>query len=215
MASVTKQVIAKTNYYIVEELRSARRFLRWMDRECDIDKMHFDVIGKNSGRLDLLRLLAPVKEGENIGLISEAGAPGIADPGAAVVAKAHELGIPVQPIAGPSAFYLALMSSGMNGQQFRFHGYVPKEQKERIKRLQWFESEMNRTGETQLFMDAPYRNQHVYNDLLQNLRPGTRLCIAVDLTLPQEFIKTRPISEWKKKAAPDLRKRPCVFLIGR
>ena len=214
MAPITQRVIKDTSHYIVEDLRSARRFLRWMDRECDIDSMHFEEIGKNNRHSDNTQLLEPALSGNPVGLISEAGAPGIADPGADIVAKAHELGIPVKPISGPSSFYLALMSSGMNGQQFRFHGYVPKEQKERGRKLLSFENEVNRTGETQIFMDAPYRNQHVLEDALNILRPNTKLCLALDLTLPTEFIKTRTISEWKKKAAPDIRKRPCVFLIG-
>lgn len=215
MSPITLTIMASIQHYIVEEIRSARRFLRWMDRECDIDSMTFEIIGKNRGELDLSKILAPISEGKDIGLLSEAGCPGIADPGSKVVAKAHELGMVVVPISGPSSFYMALMASGLNGQQFQFNGYVPKQPKDRAKKLLQMENDMIHHGTTQIFMDAPYRNQHVLDNILQVCRPSTLLCVAADIAQPSEYIKTRTISDWKNKAAPDLRKRPCVFLLGR
>ena len=215
MSAQTIPVINSTKHYLVEDLRSARRFLRWMDREIDIDAMTFTVIGKNSGNIDLAKMLGPVEKGENVGVISEAGCPGIADPGSAVVQKAHELGIRVVPISGPSSFYMALMASGLNGQQFYFSGYLPKERKDRVRTIQEMERNALVSGITQLFMEVPFRNHHLLEDILAQCKPATRLCIAADISLPGEFIKTQTISEWKKKAAPDLKKRPCVFLLGR
>lgn len=206
------QVIATTNTYFVENIRTARRFLRSMDRNCDIDGMTFIEIGKHQEHVDLAKALRSASSGKHFAVISEAGCPGIADPGSIVVAKAHQLGIRVVPIVGPSSFYLALMSSGFNGQQFTFHGYVPKDRKERLRAIQQMESSAKHG--TQIFMEVPFRNHHLMQDILDCCHPDTQLCLAADLTLPSEYIRTRTVLEWKKKTAPDLRKRPCVFLFG-
>lgn len=212
MPPAIAEVIGKTKHYFVEDIRSTRRFLRSMDSTCDIDGMTFIEVGKHADRMDMAKVFRPTKNGENMAVVSEAGCPGIADPGSRIVAKAHELGVKVVPIVGPSAFYLALMASGFNGQQFKFHGYVPKERKARAKAIGQMESAA-KFG-TQIFMEVPFRNHHLLEDILAGCHPETKLCIAADITLPGEYIRTRTISEWKKKTAPDLKKRPCVFLFG-
>ncbi|HSH68041.1 MAG TPA: SAM-dependent methyltransferase, partial [Bacteroidia bacterium] len=155
--------------------------------------------------------LKALSEGKNIGVISEAGCPGVADPGAEVVAIAHERHIRVIPLVGPSSILLALMASGFNGQSFTFHGYLPKERSERIKKLKELEKATQK-GQTQLFIETPYRNTHLLDDILQTCESTTLLCIACDITLPTEFIKTRRIAEWKKHI-PDIHKKPTIFLV--
>jgi 16S rRNA (cytidine1402-2'-O)-methyltransferase len=146
-------------------------------------------------------------------VITEAGCPGVADPGAAIAALAHERDIPVVPLVGPSSILLALMASGMNGQRFVFHGYLPIDKNDKIKALLEIEKAAVRSDQTQIFMETPYRNNHILRDILQTCNGATRLCVAADLTLPTEFIKTKTMTAWKKEALPDLDKRPAIFLI--
>ena len=157
--------------------------------------------------------LRPIDEGKNIGVISDAGCPGVADPGADVVALAHQKNIKVVPLVGPSSILLSLMASGFNGQSFCFNGYLPKEKKDRVRKLKDLERMAIAQKQTQLFIETPYRNQHVLTDLLANCNPNSKLCIAVDITMASEQIVTKTIAEWKNTVI-DLNKRPCIFLLG-
>lgn len=200
--------------FAVEEIKSARRLLRKMDREFPIDECHFIQMNKHSGEKEMMEILMKLIKGENAGIISEAGCPGVADPGADLVHLAHSQGIEVLPLVGPSSFLLALMGSGFSGQKFSFHGYLPKERKDRIKKLKDFEMDARRTGTTHIFMDTPFRNMNVLEDLLNELSDLTELCIASNLTLSNARINTLTVKDWREKAY-DLSKSPAVFLIGK
>jgi 16S rRNA (cytidine1402-2'-O)-methyltransferase len=200
--------------FAVEEIKSARRLLRKMDREFPIDECHFVQMNKHSGEKETMEILMKLIKGENAGIISEAGCPGVADPGADLVHLAHSQGIEVLPLVGPSSFLLALMGSGFSGQKFSFHGYLPKERKDRIKKLKDFEMDARRTGTTHIFMDTPFRNMNVLEDLLNELSDLTELCIASNLTLSNARINTLTVKDWREKAY-DLSKSPAVFLIGK
>lgn len=206
---ITKNI----RHFIVEDIKSARRYLRRIDRNFPIDDSVFFELNKRTELKDLSRFIKPTQEGHNVGVISEAGCPGIADPGAEIVALAHEMGIRVAPLVGPSSILLALMGSGFSGQSFSFHGYLPKERKDRIKRLKDFEADTRRTGHTHIFMDTPFRNMNVLDDLLNELADTTLLCIASNLTFPDESVWTMSVDKWREKAY-DLSKKPTMFLIG-
>lgn len=210
---VAEQAV-KLRHFAVEEIRSARRFLRKIDREFPIDDSQFTVMNKRTAAPELMGLIRVLKAGEDVGILSEAGCPGIADPGSVLVALAHEHGIRVAPMVGPSSILLTLIGSGFNGQSFAFHGYLPKEQKERVRRLKDLEAKVRRTGETQLFMDTPFRNMHVLEDLLNELSDDALLCIASNLTLPDEQIRTRTVADWREHAY-DLSKVPAMFALGK
>lgn len=209
-----QQVIVGLRHFIVEDIKSARRYLRRVDRDFPIDDSTFFELNKRTEVKDLSRFLKPVTEGHSIGVISEAGCPGVADPGAEIVAIAHEKGIRVAPLVGPSSILLALMGSGFSGQEFTFHGYLPKDRKDRIKRLKDFEADTRRSGHTHIFMDTPFRNMNVLDDLLNELADTTLLCIASNITLPDESVWTMNIEKWREKAY-DLSKKPAMFLIGK
>ena len=209
---VIKQTIA-LRFFAVEEIKSARRLLRKMDREFPIDECTFYALGKHAGVDDLPKILYALRNGNNVGILSEAGCAGIADPGAEVVAMAHQNGIPVEPMVGPSSILLALISSGFSGQNFTFHGYLPKERKDRVRRLKDMEGDSRRTGATHIFMDTPFRNMYVLDDLLNELADPTLLCIASDLTLLERSVKTMSVKDWRENAY-DLAKKPTLFLIG-
>ncbi len=209
-----KAIINDIDHYIVENERHARRYLRSLEIGKPIVELTLHLLDKRSKPKEINHYLNATNNGQNIGLISEAGCPGVADPGALIVAMAHEKGIQVVPITGPSSILLALMASGFNGQQFTFNGYLPRERPQRIRRFKELEALANKTGNTQIFMDTPYRNNHVMEDLLIHCHPNTKLCIAADITMESEFIKTKSIKDWKKKKI-DLHKRPLMFLIGR
>ena len=209
-----QQLISSLRYFIVEDVKSARRYLRRVDRNFPIDESQFFELNKRTELKDLSRFLKPAVEGSNVGVISEAGCPGVADPGADVVALAHEMGIRVAPLVGPSSILLALMGSGFSGQEFTFHGYLPKDRKDRIRRLKDFEADTRRSGYTHIFMDTPFRNMNVLDDLLNELSDTTMLCIASNLTLPDESVWTMSVLEWREKAY-DLSKKPALFLIGK
>jgi 16S rRNA (cytidine1402-2'-O)-methyltransferase len=200
--------------FAVEEIKSARRLLRKMDREFPIDECQFVQMNKHSGEKEMMEILMKLIKGENAGIISEAGCPGVADPGADLVHLVHSQGIEVLPLVGPSSFLLALMGSGFSGQKFSFHGYLPKERKDRIKKLKDFEMDARRTGTTHIFMDTPFRNMNVLEDLLNELSDLTELCIASNLTLSNARINTLTVKDWREKAY-DLSKSPAVFLIGK
>lgn len=209
-----QQLIAGLRYFIVEDIKSARRYLRRVDRNFPIDDSVFFELNKRTDEKSIISFLKPAKDGHNIGVISEAGCPGVADPGAEVVELAHEIGIRVAPLVGPSSILLALMGSGFSGQEFTFHGYLPKERKERIKLLKDFEANTRRTGYTHIFMDTPFRNMNVLDDLLNELADTTKLCIASNITLPDESVWTMTVAQWREKAY-DLSKKPTMFLIGK
>jgi 16S rRNA (cytidine1402-2'-O)-methyltransferase len=199
-------------YFIVENIRTARRFLKLLDKEMDIDNSTFFVLDKHTGPKEFSTFLEPISRGHDIGIISEAGCPGVADPGAEIVKIAHHKDIKVVPMVGPSSILLALMASGMNGQNFAFNGYLPIDKNERSKAIKQLESRSTKEKQTQLFIEAPYRNNALANDILKYCRPDTLLCLACHLTLPDEFVETRPVSAWKG-ALPDLHKKPTMFLI--
>lgn len=203
---------ARLRYFIVENIRTARRYLRLLDPKMDIDSSTFFILDKHTNPREYSTFLKPIKEGHDIGIISEAGCPGIADPGADIVKIAHHKGIKVVPMTGPSSILLALMASGMNGQNFAFNGYLPIEKHERIKSIKHLESRSIKEKQTQIFIEAPYRNNALVKNILDSCHPRTLLCIACNLTLPDEFIVTRPVSSWKNQV-PDLHKKPTIFLI--
>ena len=201
-------------HFVVEELKSARRLLRKMDRSFPIDECVFIELKKGASRSHIDQAIRLLGNGFDIGIISEAGCAGIADPGADLVAAAHAEGYHVHPMVGPSSILLALIGSGFSGQTFTFHGYLPKERKDRVRRLKDFEADTRRTGYTHIFMDTPFRNMHVLDDLLNELADHTQLCIASNLTLPDESIRTMSVSDWRENAY-DLAKIPALFLIGK
>jgi 16S rRNA (cytidine1402-2'-O)-methyltransferase len=207
-----QQIIIQTKYFIVENIKTTRRFLKKVEREIDIDELQFFVLNKHTSAIDIESFLNPALDGNNMGVISEAGCPGIADPGSDIVSLAHSKNIKVVPLIGPSSILLALIASGMNGQNFCFNGYLPKEKNLRIKEIKELERRAI-NGVTQIFMETPFRNNHLMEDLLKQCGPSTTLCIAADISLENEFIQSKKIADWKKHA-PNLNKRPCMFLIG-
>ena len=200
-------------HFVVEQPKTARQFLSALKPDHPIQSLHFASLNEHTLAKDLDALLQPLLAGHDVGIISEAGCPGIADPGADLVALAHHKGIRVVPLVGPSSILLALMASGLNGQCFAFQGYVPIEDAERKKALLSLEVESAKRQQTQLFIETPYRNEKLFQALLANCRPNTRLCVATDITLPSEQIHTRSIAQWKQQAMPALNKRPSLFLL--
>ena len=209
-----KDTVSRLTYFIVENLRTARRYVKSICPELVIEQLNFVQVDKDATPAQVQASLKPLLEqGIDAGIISEAGCPGIADPGAEVAKYAHQKGIRVVPFAGPSAILLSLMASGFNGQRFAFHGYLPIEKGPRLQALRNLEKEMLQRDQTQIFMETPYRNNKLLEDLVQTLSGGTRLCIAANITSPEyEFIQTKTIAEWKGKL-PDIHKQPAVFLI--
>lgn len=198
----------------VENERTTRRFLKLLDREVVIDDFEW-VNAREAGPNELRIFESHINQGHAVGILSEAGCPGIADPGQVLVRRAHQLNARVVPITGPSSLLLSLMSSGLNGQQFCFHGYLPVQPAPRQKALVQLEQQSLKTGATQMFIETPYRNEKMVADALKTLHPETLLCIAADLTAPTEWIKTMPVRNWRNFKLPGLSKRPAVFLIGR
>lgn len=201
----------RITHYFVENVRTARRFLRSLHPALVIDTLHFSEIDKHKGP-DTALLRAWLKEGHEVGIMSEAGCPGIADPGAELVAVAQAMGVKVVPLTGPNSIILALMASGLNGQSFAFIGYLPVKEPQRSKRIKELETLSQRERQTQLFIETPYRNNHLLADLLKNCSPKTRICIAQNITATDEHIKTKTVAEWKQ-AIPSLDKAPAVFLL--
>jgi len=205
--SLTRQL----RFFIVEDIRSARRFLRLIDKQFPIDDTIFYELNEHTGESDIAHYLEPVANGSDIGLLSEAGLPGIADPGARIVALAHQKKITVTPLSGPSSILLALISSGLNGQNFTFNGYLPVKPPERSAKLRDLEKKAGE-GYAQIFMETPYRNQKMLESILTTCHNDTLLCIAADITLPNEFIRTMRISEWKRDL-PMLKDKLVVFVM--
>lgn len=208
------EIASELRVFAVEDIKSARRLLRKIDRTFPIDESEFFILNKSTNASELHHLIKAMKAGKSVGIISEAGCAGIADPGAVLVALAHESDIHVCPTVGPSSILLTLIGSGFNGQQFSFHGYLPKEKKDRIRKLKDLEQRVRRTGETQLFMDTPFRTMHVFEDALNDLADDTLLCVASNLTLFTERIQTKSIKDWRENAY-DLSKQPTMFAIGK
>lgn len=206
-------VARKLQYFVVEQPKTARQFLSALKPEQPIQTLHFSILNEHTVPGELAGLLAPLLAGQDVGIISEAGCPGIADPGADLVNLAHRHDIRVVPLVGPSSILLALMASGLNGQCFAFHGYLPIENAERKTAIQALEAESARRRQTQLFIETPYRNEKMFGALLAHCRPQTLLCVATDITLPGEQIRTRSIAQWKLQPAPQLNKRPSLFLL--
>lgn len=215
LPAYNREIIVSLRYFIVENVRTARRFLKQTEPEINIDELTFFTLNKHTSRKDLSGFLQPVKDGFPVGVLSEAGCPAIADPGADVVALAQQKQIPVVPLVGPSSILLSLMASGFNGQNFAFSGYLPIDTEQRVKTLKTLEQRMISENQTQIFIETPYRNNAMAETILKTLKPSTRFCIAADITLETEWIKTQSIADWKKQKLPDLSKRPSIFLVGK
>jgi len=207
-----KDIINEIDEFIVENERTARRYLKKLGIKKPLNDLVLHPLNKHTSPGEIATYLDPIERGGNIGVISEAGCPAVADPGAEIVRLAHGKNIRVVPLVGPSSILLALMASGFNGQHFVFHGYLPKERGARIKKLRELEKDARQKNQTQIFMETPYRNQHLLEDIVKTCQNTTHLCIAVDITLPAEFIITQSIGVWKRKL-PAINKRPTVFLI--
>ena len=209
--SSVKEIVLELDIFIVENIRTARRYLKKIERTINIDKLTFFEINKRTKYRDL-QTFFKANSKKSIGVISEAGCPGIADPGADVVKLAHENKIKVVPLVGPSSILMALISSGLNGQNFAFNGYIPINKSDRIGKLKQLETRSLNENQTQIFIETPFRNKHLLNDILKTCGKSTMLCIASNITMEDEFIKTKSILDWQKNI-PELGKKPTVFLI--
>ena len=207
-----KRTIDFIDFYIVENEKTARKSIKMVHAEKKQSELKLFLLNKHTDTKAHLDFIKPLLEGHNVGLMSEAGCPGVADPGAVIVKIAHEKGIQVIPLVGPSSILLALMASGMNGQSFTFNGYLPIDKSEKKQALKSLEKLSFDKNQSQLFIETPYRNNKLLEDILQTLQPNTLLCIACDITLPTEFIKTMTVNLWKKQKV-DLHNRPCIFII--
>lgn len=213
LPSYNRTVVLGIRHFIVEEVRTARRFLKQVERSIDIDALTFYPMGKHADAALFARYLEPLRRGEPVGVISEAGCPAVADPGADVVAVAQREGLKVVPLVGPSSILLAVMASGFNGQSFAFHGYLPIEPTARAKALKRLESQAVNENQTQLFIETPYRNARMMADIMRACRPQTRLCVAAGLTTPQEYIRTLTVKQWRETKMPELAKVPAIFVL--
>jgi 16S rRNA (cytidine1402-2'-O)-methyltransferase len=216
MASLPVSVLLQTRilrHFVVEAAKSARAFLKWAEIPSPLRELDIQELNEHTPAAAVAALLAPLLAGHDMGLLSEAGCPAVADPGAALVALAHVKGIKVVPLVGPSSLLLALMASGLDGQRFAFHGYLPAKSEARSLAIRELEKESAKKRQTQIFIETPYRNQALFADLLRVAHPATRLSVAVNLTAPDEFIATYSIDAWRKREAPLLERRPAVFLL--
>mgnify|MGYP001039848332 CR=1 FL=1 len=207
-----KKIIEKVDHYIVENEKVARQFIKKMVSSKSQDKLVINTLNKYTSELEIPTYLNACQEGYDIGLISDAGCPGVADPGAEIVELAHQKGIKVVPLVGPSSILLSLMASGLSGQSFTFHGYLPIDKNEKKRILKKLEAKSRQDNQTQLFIETPYRNNQLIEDILKTLHPQTRLCIAVNLATNDEYIKTKSIEEWKTEHL-DFHKQPAIFLF--
>lgn len=214
LPAYNKQLLLPIRQFIVEDVRTARRFLKASDKSFDIDACTFHTLNKHTTAEQIASYLNALKAGQDMGLLSEAGCPAIADPGADIVRIAQEKGYKVVPLVGPSSILLALMGSGFNGQRFAFEGYLPVEKEDRLLAIKRLENRSYSEDMTQIFIETPYRNGKMLEDLSTTLRPQTRICVAFDLTGPEESILTKTAAAWKKSST-ELTKKPCIFLIYR
>lgn len=212
MPQTVKRAIDFIDFYIVENEKTARKFIKSINPEKIQANLKISTLNKHTEITEHNTLISPCLNGINMGIMSEAGCPGVADPGAAIVKMAHEKGIQVIPLVGPSSILLAMMSSGMNGQSFAFNGYLPIDKAEKKSTLKNFEKLSFDKNQSQIFIETPYRNNKLLEDILQALQPNTELCIATDITLPSEYIKTMRVADWKKTKV-DLHNRPTIFII--
>lgn len=213
LPSYNHDIIVGIKYFIVENVRSARRFLKKVDKDIDIGTLTFYELSEHTDLKEIGGYLDPLAAGNAMGVISEAGCPAVADPGAAVVAIAQKRKMHVIPLVGPSSIIMAVMCSGFNGQNFAFNGYLPVKPAERSQKLRQLESRVYKEDQTQLFIETPYRNARMMETILSSLRPETKLCIAAGITCPEEYIHTMTVAEWKKATVPDLAKVPAIFLL--
>lgn len=205
------EIVPQLTVFFVENIRTARRFISSLKLDINIATLHFEVLDKKTSSKEIADYFQKYLN-QDIGILSEAGCPGIADPGAKAVEKAHDLDIRVIPLVGPSSIFLALMASGMSGQSFTFYGYLPIEKSSRKKKILWLEKRSMQEKQTQIFMETPYRNKQLLQDILNSCQAHTRLCIACNITAKDELIQTKTIKNWKNDF-PDLHKKPTVFLL--
>lgn len=206
-------LVSRLRYFVVENLRSARRFLKLCDRSIDIDSLHFVELSEHTPTADVEAMLRPLVDGHSVGVISEAGCPAVADPGADIVAAAQRRGLEVYPLVGPSSILMALMASGFNGQSFAFAGYLPIEDSRRAARLREMQRSVQRDTTTQIFIETPYRNNKLIQQICRELSAETKLCVACDITGPRCSIRTLTVAQWRS-AVYDFNKVPAIFLIG-
>jgi 16S rRNA (cytidine1402-2'-O)-methyltransferase len=215
LESISPQIrnaLPAIQHFLVEELRTARRFLSSLKIYESIEPLQFSVLDKNTKAEELPEMFAPIFNGKNVGILSESGCPGVADPGSIAVRYAHRFGVKVKPLVGPSSILLALMSSGLNGQKFCFHGYLPIDGKEGAQAIRQLEKESQAKNQTQIFIETPYRNNSIFQTLLKNLKPNTELSIAVDITGVGEFIETKTVENWRTQSI-EFPKKPAIFLF--
>jgi 16S rRNA (cytidine1402-2'-O)-methyltransferase len=213
LPATAREAACRLTHFVAENAKTARAELKRLGHPLPLRELAIEQLPDTLTPADIERLLAPLAAGHDLGLMSEAGCPAVADPGALLVRRAHELGITVKPLIGPSSLLLALMGSGLEGQRFAFHGYLPAREPERGRCIVALEDESARNRQTQIFIETPDRNSALFKALLANCRLKTRLCLATDLSLPGERIATRRMSDWQRGAAPDLDRRPTVFLL--
>ena len=207
--------INQIDEFAVENLRTARRYLRSIGFTKDFDEMVFHVVDKRTDDTTMEKIITSLIQGKNIGLLSEAGLPCVADPGAKLVFNAHEKDISVFPLSGPSSIFLALMTSGFNGQSFTFHGYLPIDKNQLTQKIKKIEEESYKNGYSQLFMETPYRNMQMLDSLLKTCKSTTYLSIAANILSTNQYLKTKSIEQWKKSKLPELHKKPCVFILSK
>lgn len=212
LPSYNSKIIKEIKYFIVENLRSARRFLKKVDNNINIDELNFVELNKHTKSDQIDEYLKPIISGNHVGIISEAGCPAIADPGSDIVAIAQQKGYSVVPLIGPSSIILSLMGSGFNGQSFSFHGYLPVDGAERSKKLKKLEQRIYNESQTQIFIETPYRNTKLVEEIMKSCSPTIKLCIAMNITCDDEYIRTLSLKDWKKKL-PNMDKKPCIFLL--
>ena len=215
LPEANRKIMDSLDYFIVENTRSARRFLSKAGVSRKIEELEFVELNEHTtDAREVERMLKPVLEGRSAGVISEAGVPGVADPGAAIAALAHRHGVRVEPLVGPSSILMSVMASGLNGQSFAFVGYLPIKDPERQRRLKELERRAVEEHQSQLFIEAPYRNVKLFETLVKSLSPRMKLTVATDITAPDEYIRTKTIEEWRKAGVPPFEKRPTIFILG-
>ncbi len=212
LPAAVQQCVAEISHFIVEHPKTARQFLKQLHCKCPLQELNMQTLNEHTQAKDLLSLLDPILAGHDVGLLSEAGCPAVADPGAGLVRLAHQKNIPVVPLVGPSSILLALMASGLNGQQFAFHGYLPVENTARASKIRELEKISINLKQTQIFIETPYRNQKLLEQIIKVCNDSTDLCIATDLTFDREMIATKSIKEWRH-SLPDINKIPSIFLL--
>lgn len=213
LPAATRDTACRLTHFVAENAKTARAELKRIGHPVPLRELAIEQLPVQPTAADVERLLTPLREGIDLGLMSEAGCPAVADPGALLVRRTHELGLPVRPLIGPSSLLLALMASGLDGQRFSFHGYLPAREPDRGQRILELEKESARQNQTQIFIETPYRNAALFKALLANCRPLTRLCLASDLSLGSELVQMRCVANWKTSPLPSLDKRPTVFLL--